>query len=1382
MDTNWMQARRWTRLTAVSLFLITFAMLACNGDGCGGCDIDGFAEEPFPESHEDKTVPHSAEVRVTSHAFEFIEQEADNLVDEMLDDGLSFCIPPTYTDDADLCHEGVQCADGSDGCQVDLELEDVQVNPEAPNQIIANVTIGDLHKDEDIPVTIHTWPDPDCWLDLYGSSSSDPASIPATLPLEFSVEQESVFNDIRVDVGDVTVDIDNVNYSLHNRDGSWGCGMADLILDWFLDGTLRDMIADEVDDMVDDMTREQLCRGCSVDADCPDNADCVTDDDVSICMYDQSADHCVPTLLGIEGILEMDELLGEFLPGGASDVYLTGRVADEAVADTGLKLDMRIGAEPETDTLCAPVDRGERPSFDTPPGLTAMEDDYTPGGEQYMVGVGIHERSLDHVLWSAWASGGLCAEVGYDEVDMLSTNMMAPLVDGIDELVSSNAPMAIRLTPQQAPRLEVGDNEVDDGDIIDGLLTLQWDELDVHIYGFLQERYARLFTLRIDMELPIAMVVDGDDALVPVIGDIEEGLDIDGMQVMDDQLVLADEEELRDLIPTLLGLAVPQMLDDLEEPIELPELMGYKLVIDEEDLGELEKEYLALFADLEYVGTDPGQLHHALPRATVTGYDLIIDRADGGFPDVSATLDVNAELSGIPASGGDVEFLYRLGDRGIWSTAGFGPRLTIDHPVLALQGEHQLQLRARLPDQHTRWQREPTTVELLVDYEPPTVEAWQSEHQIIVAADDAVDTIEQMQQRWRFVGDDIHQDWTRWSSVGPIDLTDAPDVDGLGVDIQVRDRTGHVTDDSVDVRRTALDGEPADEPVAEQPRGGGCTAGGTTTTGFAAVAMMLLVLVALRKRRRIAAMIAITATAAILFTGCGGCGDDTTDGEKQENQWEMCDCEYGEVCIDEECVVPECDELADCEDVECEADHEVAICAGGNCLCVDPCAGQDCSSTEFCCLENNRCQELPDPCDPNPCDPGYKAEVVTYGDFDARACTAEEGECECKRMDPIPMGYHGAYLSIDEGGGVTALAAYNLRYGDLMVGEIKQGTIDRWHFVDGVPADGNIAGDPYGPRGGINTSGPDAGTHTAIAVDDQARIHVVYRHESDDALRYARGVLDDEYSFDTITLEEGDDTGYYSDVVLRDDTLEIIYTARVGDEDSEIRHRSIAVDEPIDDATDGDADVLHTGSAPAPDLEDYPRVAGLFINAVEDADGQLFVSFFDNTRGDVGWMHENDDGWADITWLDADAPGPYAVAIPDDDGTVHVAYMDGTDATLKYRAGDDDPEYVVDGIRDLDDAYSQSPVGHDVQLYLHDDHVEVFYSDPSIHELRRVIRDADGWAGVETIAGEGGSAGPAQGMYPRAVSIDDDRYVVDFSVDTTDEDNPFAEPTIWVVD
>ena len=1354
-------SRRSGRSVSALAFLLLL-LTACGSDGCG---IDGFRDAPYPLEHVDKTVPVSAEVRVTSHGLEFMSGQVENLIGEFQEGGLSFCVPPQDGSNFQACHEDSVCDDNTTGCQLNLTIEEADLIPIPNDTLEVQIEIGNLKNSLPVYGEV-SFIKLSCWLDLGSKANfNEPAVIPARIPIQFEVDSLSPYRDLRFKLGDMNVDISDVDYRLSGRGSSTAaCGSMGFLVQTFVDSTLRSLIRDEIEQLAEDVSREQLCRPCGEgEPACPSNSMCDEDGGAPVCMY-QATNECVPRLLGIEGVIEPQALLGDFVMGLASDIFMTGRVADRGVADTGLTLGARVGTEPERYSQCAPVDLTTRPSFAAIDPSPSLNSDINPEGLPFMFGMAIHRRTFQHLFWSLWASGSLCLEVGSDTVDMLTTGSIGALVPAVNQIALRQGPMKILLSPQKAPDIRLGSNRVvgsgSDQVVEEGLLILDWRELDIHMYGFVLERYARLFTIRVDLELPIAVLPDGEVGVFPVLGNVEDA--IQNIQVLNDEIVDADHDRIKELLPVLLGFALPQLAESLSDPIELPQFLGYKVVINEGDLRGIDNnQYLGLFANLEYVGfeQDPDGDGSNLLRSNFDEPKVRIDDSSG-MPRVTVELRAGVKAGTRVVNSERVQYAYRL-DGGPWHLLGTGEDLVLRDPRLRVQGIHQLEIRAREMVKGARWQRVPTATEIRVDYEAPKVEAWADLGRVEVRAYDLVDPVEALEQRHRVVESGQKGAWSPWGPVAAISTEGLSLAERFSVELEVRDRSGHVAEEEVRVIRQAQEEDAPEESAAGGCGGCAATGGGAGSTGGLLLLVALFGALKLRRRR----LLGLSALLVLFVSsGCGGCGGEVEGNEICEEE-----CGPGESCVEGVCEILVCQDDGEC-DLECPS-GEFARCVAGGCECVAFCAG-GCGSDQFCCFESNSCEGFPNWCADVNCDPGFEAVITHIGDHDNQSCEVTGGSCECVVMPPIPLWYHGAYASIAQGAGVTAISVHNLHYRDLMVGIIntKLDDVEEWYFVDGVPRRGTVQGDPNGPRRGIINIGDRVGTHTATAVDGDGVIHVFYRDEDNDLLKYARGIRDgEEWSFEKVNVDEEGDTGYFSSVVLLDETLHLFYTARQEGDLSQIRYRAIETSTAVGEVAESEVVVLHLGVREASNREADLSVAGLHLQAVAYEEG-IFLSFFDNTIGQPGWIIFDGEEFSAPEFLNLGEPlGGYSSARPDANGDVHVVYMEAMPPALAYRVAGQGREKIADGVRHTLNGTVQAEIGHDAQLQVFEDgRVEVFFHDATTHELIRAVRDGS-WT-VESLAGQPGVRSAAHGLFPRVLEVDGNRrLVVDFAIDNTGE-------------
>ena len=289
---------RWARASALGL--VMFAAAAC---GTESCSCSGFEQRPFPTEHVDKTQPHGAQVRLTASGITFLEDHFSSLLSLFLPGGLSFCLPQQEESSPEYCFGDEVCTDGSEGCQVELTIEDVELTPRAPSQLDVKVTIGSL--DERIPFKGYGLR---CWARLHKPGNKDePGTVVGATTVRFVPDPSSPIGAIRLEVADLEPDLAGVDFRLSGYDGWWDdtkCFVARA-----LKGTVRRVIEDLISGMLQDQIQPMLdgflCRGCSVDDPatdvCPQGSSCVDDGDNVACRYDGTQEECVPTALGVGG-------------------------------------------------------------------------------------------------------------------------------------------------------------------------------------------------------------------------------------------------------------------------------------------------------------------------------------------------------------------------------------------------------------------------------------------------------------------------------------------------------------------------------------------------------------------------------------------------------------------------------------------------------------------------------------------------------------------------------------------------------------------------------------------------------------------------------------------------------------------------------------------------------------------------------------------------------------------------------------------------------------------------------------------------------------------------------------------------------------------------
>ena len=130
----------------------------------------------------------------------------------------------------------------------------------------------------------------------------------------------------------------------------------------------------------------------------------------------------------------------------------------------------------------------------------------------------------------------------------------------------------------------------------------------------------------------------------------------------------------------------------------------------------------------------------------------------------------------------------------------------------------------------------------------------------------------------------------------------------------------------------------------------------------------------------------------------------------------------------------------------------------------------------------------------------------------ADACVAARLACDCLQLPPLAPPQIGTWLGAGPAGERDfVVVGRDARYGDLVATwTTPEGTVLDRTILDGLPADGPLAGDPTGYRGGVEAPGPDVGAWAASVVVRGGvsgdTVVAIARDSTSDHLRVARAV------------------------------------------------------------------------------------------------------------------------------------------------------------------------------------------------------------------------------------------------------------------------------------
>ncbi len=1402
----------------LALYVLLFGMSSC---GANSCSCEGFVAQEFPVEKVNKTIPTSGEIRVSSSGIQFLSDNLPSLVTGLLPGGLAFCVPPTSQSGLTVCDDGSMCSTGELGCDMTFTIDEADIVPRPTDTLDVSLTIGDLN--EVLPIRAFNR---NCTLALYSKAdSSKPAQIFGDIPITFEVDQASPFKDVRINVGDPVVDVSDVDFDIDPvtiSDFIVCEGIDAIAAIQFVRDLAYSILTDQFVPLIQDQVDAQLCVAC--DAGCPAGTTCDSND---ICRYPD--DTCAQSPLGISGQLQIGTVLAGFTEKPDATLDLTIRAADQAVVNTGLTLGLRSGYDPVENAICVPVDPTTR-NFAATPLSPAVTGNATPFGQPFHFGLGYHKKAIEHMLWSVWASGGTCLNVGSTNIDLLTTGALGALIPSLRQLAYNRTSEAfIKIVPQKPPEVILGANDVTANGasytVNDPLMTIDWKDFDVHIYAFAQDRFTRIVTIRMDLLLPIALVSDGMGSIIPIIGDL--GAAFTNQRIINGELVAEDPQRILDLLPTLIGFALPSLAGSISQPVQLPEFFGFRIDIPEGNITSVDNNTsIAIFANLTVAAVPIVQ--RAETTITATAVDLT-KRTPSGLVQPTALVDVSSFGDALnPNYSRRVEFSYRV-NGGTWSLFERTAQLAIADPMLILPGEHLIEVRAREVGLPYTVDPTPAKTRVMIDWEPPTVQIERSDRIVRFETIDLVDN-DQLDVRYKVIDGQTPGEWTSWLPMAPLDLATLNVPERFRLDVEVRDRAGNIGRDSQTVTwRMPLEAEDksVSTTASATPKAGCSATGDRGPAGFAWLLLVAGGLMFRRSRRRL--HLGSIGLAAIVCLGACKCGNDPAESLICEPACAVglqcvdgacvvapqcaidADCADGERCASGECVrVPTCEDLCDC------ADDELAVCDedGSGCGCVPYC-DKGCEDNQFCCYESNSCQNLTDPCADMMCEIGFGPVVTTDSSGDNASCDIAPGACECQELPPLPLGWHGHYAAIDRNAGTTAVAVYNSTYTDLMVGSIDSALNVTWDFVDGVPTTGDVEGSLNGPRGGISDKGDDVGRHAALAIDDGGTLHVFYRDSGRNVMKYARGTVGG-----TWVLADADtdgDVGYWASAVHQAGRIHLVYTARsapdgAGGFVTELRHLAFDASGSVNDPTAART-VISGGVATHPCGADctvrdevcvsslaqclpkstdcpeacadgtacyqgacvivhkappagYLRAVGTNAQLSKSPSG-LLVVYYDFLQQSAAWSRFDGTAWEAPTMV-GPGTGPWIAGVVDATDNLHLAYTERVGDVPQLTYADvtaATTEVVQDGIRDTIDWWLVTDIGEDVDMRLATDGtVTVVYQDATAHSLKMATRSMMGVWSVTDLATPGTPYAGAAGFYATMLKLPDAQFSAEFVI------------------
>ena len=890
-----------------SLFHTSFAIAAtivatgCGGGGCSsGCAGSQVIPKGFPAEGR---VPNSAGVRVTRAGLDFLEANLSSVITKVLAGGggkvtggiMTFEVPEStgsvknpipflpdikYT----ICPGGPKPTEDPPKCVVEInigKIHDVKMASQTPH---------DLSIDAVVPIRLRNLPLIVAGINTtaglgVGAASDCGALDFVDVTINADVALENIPDDAthharagytKINIAKMTFNDQPVKDNFKFCGSGIGTDILNLIkplIVGFISGGLTSKLSGPL--------QNATCMKAQVLPDkttqCPEG----TSDVSGTCRYGaDAASECVPMLLGLESRFDLSGLLASLSPGTSGGLdFLLGSGGDMNPApgtdptQNGITLNMLGGGNPFPISHCVPQAPNPIPTgIQIPDELQANTVTPWTSPTPEHLGFGIAERFLNHAATAAYNSGLFCIGISSEQIPQLDAGLFKVLLPSIDQLADkfnagdSHPSMGLSIRPQKPPQITVGDNS---DDFKSPLLDLKLKDTDLDFYMWSENRFIRLFTGRIDIEVPLNLEATKDGLAIKL--PAKNPLSFTNARVSNNGLLTESDAKVANLVQSLGGLIPATALSNIK-PFKLDAALaslGLTLNIPKEGIRKLTKgsdRFLAIFASLQ-VATSAMPTTRTAAKITTFTVDPTSYTKLETFGDHPAEIWVHAQAD-LDDGSHAVEYSYKV-DHGPWSMFAPGRDFQVSSPVLKFQGKHVISVTSRVADL-VQSEGEPVDLPLVIDVQPPTVKVQSGEPGYVrVLASDLVCAPHDLRVEVRLDGGE-------WTPV-PVEAAVRDKVvdqvvkvgDGSVLDVRVTDESGNVGQSSTPLLRGRADS------AIPGKAGCGCSVPGPTdtTTGAGAIAGSLALLGAvLERRRRRARAVRGAALGSMLVLGAGASG------------------------------------------------------------------------------------------------------------------------------------------------------------------------------------------------------------------------------------------------------------------------------------------------------------------------------------------------------------------------------------------------------------------------------------------------------------------------------------------------------------------------------
>jgi hypothetical protein len=836
------RSRHLRRLQWTTLLLLA---VACSGttSSCGAC---GGCLAPIPGGFDmTKVEPNAVQLRVSGAGFTYLSGNFNQIITSLFPNGLVFNIPEITGSAAgfnyDVCNPanvppsgspfGNPC--GSGECKAGVSFNSMTITPQSPNTVVVTASVNIDTNDIDIntdnnPVECLFLSSMHCGATYCSQNGSTPS---ITADVNFTVDTTfwQLLDFSVTNIGGVTADANALNIYGKNTCGDIYCGLANV---GFIKDLLVGFLNPALSGQIQSAVSKFQCEACTSTSDnCPcstagscmgSTASSTCDTTKGECVSSADATHCVPTLLGVQGQISLANGLGStgILAGlknaTAKPVNLFIGAGGSVSVDTGLNMAMLGGGEAVAFSPC--VGDLPAPAQQPPPNINfdSLAASLMPSGTYtgYHVGFGVSQNFIEDMVYSFHRAGAMCLSLDASVSSFLSTGTFEALLPSL-ALVSGDAthsaPMMVNFRPTKVPTVVIGDGSYDPtkNAPVSPLLTIGLPDTVLDFYVLIDDRFVRIFTLTIDISVPLSLIVEGGctnnaasgEQLAVALGDLSNFFT--NVRTSNVSIIAEDPSVLAQLIPMIIGIAQPALAGAIK-PFTIPSISGFLVKIIEPacTMGQpcesglrgivpatAPGQFQAMggFADMRVAGgtcasyapkTVAKLLESRIPPASemvaTKGHDL---------PWPTAVVGVSAISDGKP-----VQYQWRV-DGAFWHLWENGPTMTIKDPSFFLQGWHTIEIRSRSAGDADTIEPVPVKIPFLVDWQPPEIYFTQdTEHHLLnVSGWDAVTPPDKIQFAYQ-LGDGAESEF---GPARPVDLL-AVEANGGRLVVFARDEAGNV--------------------------------------------------------------------------------------------------------------------------------------------------------------------------------------------------------------------------------------------------------------------------------------------------------------------------------------------------------------------------------------------------------------------------------------------------------------------------------------------------------------------------------------------------------------------------------------------------------------